>query len=35
LGPPIRQRRWLVVSGGYAAFDSSPPARIVVNDRTL
>ncbi|MGF6603389.1 hypothetical protein P3T23_008143, partial [Paraburkholderia sp. GAS448] len=25
----------LVVSDGYAAFDSSPPAKIVVNDRTL
>ncbi|MGF6999443.1 hypothetical protein P3T25_007830, partial [Paraburkholderia sp. GAS32] len=21
---------WLVVSGGYAAYDSSPPAKIVV-----
>jgi hypothetical protein len=28
--PPNRRCRWLVVYGGYAAFDSSPPAIIVV-----
>ena len=28
--PPNRRCRWLVVYGDYAAFDSSPPAIIVV-----
>jgi hypothetical protein len=27
---PTRRRRWLVVYGGYAAFDSSPPAIMFV-----
>jgi len=30
LTPPIRRRRWFVVYGGYAAFDSSPPAIMFV-----
>jgi hypothetical protein len=27
---PTRHCRWLVISGGYAAFDSSPPAKMIV-----
>jgi hypothetical protein len=27
------RRRWLIVYGGCAAFDSSPPAKTIVNDR--
>ncbi|MGF6543338.1 hypothetical protein OKW32_006688 [Paraburkholderia youngii] len=29
--PSFRRRRWFVVSGGYAASDSSPPAKTIVN----
>ncbi|MGF6447440.1 hypothetical protein [Paraburkholderia youngii] len=29
--PSSRRRRWCVVSGGYAAFDSAPPANTIVN----
>jgi hypothetical protein len=29
--PSSRRRRWFVVSGGYAASDSSPPAKTIVN----
>jgi hypothetical protein len=28
--PLFRRRRWFVVSGGYAASDSSPPAKVIV-----
>jgi len=28
--PPNQRCRWFVVYGGYAAFDTSPPAIIVV-----
>ncbi|MGF6267461.1 hypothetical protein OKW49_008455 [Paraburkholderia youngii] len=28
--PLLRRRRWFVVSGGYAASDSSPPAKVMV-----
>jgi hypothetical protein len=28
--PLLRRRREFVVSGGYAAFDSSPPAKVTV-----
>jgi len=28
--PPNRRRRWFVIYGGYAAFDSSPPAIMIV-----
>ena len=37
LTPPTRRRRWLVVYGGYAAFDSSPPAimNVVRPDRMI
>ncbi|WP_233518865.1 hypothetical protein [Paraburkholderia xenovorans] len=31
--PPTQRCRWLVVSGGFAAYDSSPPAKAIVNDR--
>jgi len=30
LNPTNRRRRWLVVYGGYAASDSSPPAKMIV-----
>ncbi len=29
--PSSRRRRWCVVSGGYAASDSAPPANTIVN----
>lgn len=29
--PTSGRGRWFVVSGGYAAFDSSPPARTTAN----